>query len=115
MNETTVFKRSQRAREARERKLSLRFKDRSMFLPKKFLIGRGSHCDIALPDDTLVSRRHALIEFSQGEYTIKDLGSTNGTFVNNRPVQKGEKRILRAGDIIIIGKTEMTINTAGGE
>jgi pSer/pThr/pTyr-binding forkhead associated (FHA) protein len=111
MEGTTVFKRSSKARDARDRKLSLKFKDRSVFVPKKFLIGRSAFCRISLPHDALVSRRHAVIEFSQGEYCIKDLDSTNGTYVNNRPLQKGERRILRAGDVIIVGKTEMKIDS----
>ncbi len=111
MNEkSTIFKRSSRAKDAKARKLSLRFKDRSIFLPKKFLIGRDENCNISLPNDGLVSRRHAMIEFSQGEYVIKDLSSLNGTFVNNRPLQKGEKRILIPGDVILIGKTEITVS-----
>lgn len=110
MDETTVWKRSSKARESRGRKLSIRFKDRSIFLPRKFLIGRDEKCNISLPNDSLVSRRHAMIEFSQGEYAIKDLASTNGTFVNNRPLQKGEKRILNPGDVILIGKTEITVS-----
>jgi pSer/pThr/pTyr-binding forkhead associated (FHA) protein len=111
MNEkSTIFKRSAKAKEAQERKLSLTFKNRSIFLPKKFLIGRDENCNISLPKDTLVSRRHAMIEFSQGEYTIKDLASLNGTFVNNKPLQKGEKRILFPGDVILIGKTVITVS-----
>lgn len=107
---STIFKRSPKAKEAKGRKLSLRFKDRSIFLPKKFLIGRDEKCNISLPNDALVSRRHAMIEFSQGEYLIKDLASLNGTFVNNKPLMKGEKRILNPGDVILIGKTEITVS-----
>lgn len=110
MDETTVWKRSPKAAVSKGKKLSLTFKNRSIFLPKKFCIGRDEKCDISLPNDTLVSRRHAMIEFSQGEYVIKDLSSTNGTFVNNRPLQKGEKRILNPGDVIHIGKTEITVS-----
>ncbi len=108
--EETVHKRSPKAKEAKQRKLALKFRNRSIFLPKKFLIGRDEDCDISLPLDSLVSRRHAMIEFSQGEYVIKDLDSTNGTFINNRPLAKGEKRIIQCGDSILIGKTEITVS-----
>ncbi len=107
--EETVFKRSPRAERQGERKLTLKFRDRSIFLPKKFLIGREDDCDIALGQDALVSRRHAVIEFAQGEYCIRDLGSTNGTWVNGKPLARGERRPLLPGDRITIGKTEMTL------
>jgi pSer/pThr/pTyr-binding forkhead associated (FHA) protein len=106
----TLYKRNPKANDVKERKLALKFKNRSIFLPKKFVIGRDEDCDIALVQDSLASRRHAMIEFSQGEYAIKDLGSTNGTFVNGRPLAKGEKRPLEAGDVIVIGKTEITVS-----
>ncbi len=88
----------------------MRFRDRSIFIPKRFLIGRQDGCDIAIKDDPLVSRRHALIEFSQGNYTIKDLNSTNGTFVNGKVLRKMEKHLIAAGDIIVVGKTELAIS-----
>jgi pSer/pThr/pTyr-binding forkhead associated (FHA) protein len=110
MEETTVFKRSPKAQDAKERKLALKFRDRSIYIPKKFLIGRDKGCDISLPNDSLASRRHAMIVFSQGEYTIKDLLSTNGTFVNGQPLKKGEKRIIEPGDLILVGKTEISVS-----
>jgi pSer/pThr/pTyr-binding forkhead associated (FHA) protein len=107
--EDTVFKRSPEAQKAKPRELALKFRDRSIFIPKKFVIGRDEGCDIRLQGDSLVSRRHAMIEFSQGEYCIRDLGSTNGTYVNNKPLQKGERRPIEEGDIILIGKTSMPV------
>jgi two-component system, cell cycle response regulator len=64
------------------------------------LIGRGSECDLALQDDG-VSRRHAkIIQYGNGAVTVKDLGSTNGTFVNGRPVTT---TTLEDGDRIQLG------------
>lgn len=45
------------------------------------LIGRSPECSVHLPEEG-VSRRHALIEWRNGEVVVRDLGSTNGTFVN---------------------------------
>jgi hypothetical protein len=53
-----------------------------------------------------VSRKHARIYFEDGQYSIEDKGSTNGTFVNRgRRLIPGTKLILNDGDEIIVGKT----------
>jgi hypothetical protein len=53
-----------------------------------------------------VSRRHARIIYQQGKYSIEDLGSTNGTYVNRgRRLIPGSPQILNDGDEIIVGKT----------
>jgi pSer/pThr/pTyr-binding forkhead associated (FHA) protein len=62
-------------------------------------IGRTSECDIQILANN-VSRRHARISYSNEEYRIEDLGSTNGIFVNGVKV---EKCILRKHDVLEIG------------
>lgn len=53
-----------------------------------------------------VSRRHARIFLENGQYSIEDCGSTNGTFVNRgRRLIPGTRLILNDGDEIIVGKT----------
>jgi pSer/pThr/pTyr-binding forkhead associated (FHA) protein len=53
-----------------------------------------------------VSRKHARIYLEDGEYSVEDKGSTNGTFVNRgRRLIPGTKLILNDGDEIIVGKT----------
>jgi two-component system cell cycle response regulator len=63
------------------------------------IIGRGSDCDIVVDLDS-VSRRHATIERKGGSILISDLGSTNGTYVNELLV---EEQPLRDGDQVKIG------------
>lgn len=63
------------------------------------LIGRSSACQIVLGDDT-VSRRHAELRFEDGRWLLRDLGSSNGTYVNGRYVTEAE---VRAGDVIHLG------------
>lgn len=63
-------------------------------------IGRAADCDLAL-HDTYLSSRHARIANDQGDLTIEDLGSTNGTYVNQKVVQ-GRVHLER-GDIVQIG------------
>jgi hypothetical protein len=60
----------------------------------------------AVDPEAKVSRRHARILMSGGQYFIEDLGSTNGTFVNRgRRLAPQCRHQLRDGDEIIVGKT----------
>ena len=53
-----------------------------------------------------VSRRHARITLSNGQYFLEDLGSTNGTFINRgKRMPPGQRQALCDGDEIIVGKT----------
>jgi diguanylate cyclase (GGDEF)-like protein len=63
--------------------------------------GRSMETDIPLDDDA-VSRHHARIAWAGATYVLRDLGSTNGTYVNDLLVQE---RTLRDGDRIKIGRT----------
>ena len=63
------------------------------------VIGRSSACEIVLGDDT-VSRRHAELRFDDGRWMLRDLGSSNGTYVNGRFVTEAE---IRPGDVIHLG------------
>jgi two-component system, cell cycle response regulator len=65
------------------------------------VIGRDADCDIVVTD-TDVSRRHACIEFADGAYVIRDLGSTNGTLVNHRKIAEAE--VLVSGSRVNVGK-----------
>jgi len=49
------------------------------------ILGRGSDCEVQV-DDKLASRKHAVIYYRDGGFEIEDLGSSNGTFVNNKTV-----------------------------
>jgi uncharacterized protein (DUF1684 family) len=62
-------------------------------------IGRSSACQIVLGDDT-VSRRHAELRYEDGRWLLRDLGSSNGTYVNGRFVTEAE---VRRGDVIHLG------------
>jgi len=62
-------------------------------------IGRGSDCVIHI-DDHSVSRKHARIDPTPQGYLAVDLGSTNGTFVNDQPINQ---QLLRDGDYVRVG------------
>jgi DNA-binding response OmpR family regulator len=65
----------------------------------EMLIGRGSECDIVLPERQ-VSRLHARVRREGEEYYIEDLDSKNGTYVNGQPL-KGERQLHDGDDIQI--------------
>jgi len=66
-------------------------------------IGRGAENDIVLASDS-VSRQHARIDTRAGAYRISDTHSTNGTYVNDEPI---EDQVLERGDQVKIGDTIM--------
>ena len=68
-------------------------------------IGRALDNTIALEDDFDVSRYHAEIEEREGEFWVVDLGSSNGTTVNDVPVEFDHP--LRDGDLIGVGGSAM--------
>lgn len=68
-------------------------------------LGREHSSGVVLDDDG-VSLRHAVIDFREGRYLIRDVGSSNGTFVNGKRVV--EQR-LADGDIVSIGAYAMVI------
>ena len=63
--------------------------------------------EVILQDNT-ISRVHSKISFSNGSYYIEDLGSTNGTFVNERQISKS---ILNNNDNIRLGSISFTFKT----
>jgi hypothetical protein len=69
-------------------------------------LGRLPDNSICLTDGRL-SRHHAQIEFRDGDYWLTDLGSQNGTLLNDRPLT--EARRLREGDLIELGTTRLTV------
>lgn len=64
------------------------------------VIGRQPDCDLVI-DDANISRRHAEVTLVDGQYAVRDLGSTNGTQVNGQTL--ASHRILRDGDIVSLG------------
>lgn len=65
-----------------------------------FIIGRDEDCSLKLIDKW-ISRRHSEIHVSGDHVWIRDLGSTNGTFVNHKKIEQSE--LLKPGDTISIG------------
>lgn len=73
-------------------------------------IGRASDCTIPIKDRYL-SRKHAEIVAVGNAWMLKDLGSANGTYLNGSRVERDE--ILKTGDRIRLGDTEIVFETSG--
>jgi len=69
----------------------------------RLTVGRGDDNDIPLADDPKLSRVHAAFERYGTGWSINDLGSRNGTFVNGQRLWR--ERILQAGDEVKAGNT----------
>jgi hypothetical protein len=97
---------------ARLARLRARFRRAGLGLPAaeelvsaRLLIGRSSACQLVLADDT-VSRRHAELRIEDGRWLLRDLGSSNGTWVNGRRVIEAE---VRPGDLLHLGGAEVRL------
>lgn len=67
------------------------------------IIGRDMNCNITVADAT-VSKQHAILLFRDGKYSISDMQSTSGTFVNDEDIEL-TPRYINDGDIIKMGNT----------
>ena len=84
---------------------------RSFGLGAQSVVGRDPTAAVNLTDDE-VSRRHAIITLGEGRCTIEDLGSSNGTYLNDRLVE-GEAE-MQAGAKIGVGQTVLELREARG-
>ena len=73
----------------------------------EFLVGRAPECKLR-PNSDMVSRRHCMISISESRVTIRDLGSRNGTLVNDQKIS-GEHE-LHTGEKIKIGPLEFEVH-----
>jgi serine phosphatase RsbU (regulator of sigma subunit)/pSer/pThr/pTyr-binding forkhead associated (FHA) protein len=67
----------------------------------RLAVGRSSAVELCFPEDAGLSRQHFAFESQDGQWTVMDLGSKNGTFVNNIPLKA--RLILQPGDRITAG------------
>lgn len=78
-------------------------------MPQGMTIGRAvDQCDLVVAHAT-VSRRHARLSLAGEALQIDDLGSTNGTALNGKPLQAGSPRAVQAGSKLRLGDVELTV------
>lgn len=70
------------------------------------VVGRGESADIQL-DDEFASERHASFTVVEGVVVVEDLGSTNGTTIDGRPVT--ERTEVTSGTSVIVGRTKVVV------
>ena len=75
------------------------------------VIGRAPECDISVTAEE-ISRRHALVKPAGDGLSVEDLGSSNGTYINNRRVQQG---FLNAGDELRLDAVRFIVVAPGME
>lgn len=72
-------------------------------------LGRASSCNVPLEDDNYASNRHARVVIRDGTVWVEDLGSTNGTLVNDAMISS--PTALHRGDRLQIGRTVFEVAT----
>src|SRR6267142_3450896 len=80
--------------------------------PDTFLIGRSNDAHLCLTNDRFFSRNHCLLEINPPHCFLRDLGSTNGTFVNGQRVKEAS---LKNGDRIQGGETVLLVEVTAAE
>jgi sigma-B regulation protein RsbU (phosphoserine phosphatase) len=68
---------------------------------ERISVGRSSAAELCFPEDAGLSRQHFAFEAQADDWTVQDLGSKNGTFVNNIPLKA--RLVLKPGDRITAG------------
>jgi pSer/pThr/pTyr-binding forkhead associated (FHA) protein len=84
------------------------FMGKSIPMVAQMTIGRERDNSIVI-DDNMASRHHAVIQKIKEDFYVKDLGSTNGTIVNDVRIENDKYVKLHQKDVIRIGRTEFTI------
>lgn len=79
-----------------------------LFTKPEIIIGRDPTCDLCAEEDNTVSARHARLSYHHSQWWAEDLGSTNGTFLNQEPLRTST--VIVSGDQLRFGHLEVDIN-----
>ena len=87
---------------------------------QRVTVGKASTNNVSLEHDSTVSRLHAVLENLGFAWSVRDVGSRNGTYLNGEKISA--ERVLRSGDELRVGKSRLIFweakegdETAGGE
>jgi pSer/pThr/pTyr-binding forkhead associated (FHA) protein len=87
----------------------------------EIVIGREDPISDVFPDLDLtnfggmekgVSRKHAVLHRAGADYTLEDMGSTNGTYVNKKRIEPHAPQAIKAGDEVRFGKLSLAVRAA---
>ncbi len=90
----------------------LRQVDRKRLIPidrAVILVGRSAECDVVITTSQKISRQHCCLVQSDQNYFVRDLGSTNGVWLNGEKVNREAE--MKAGDRLCIGDVEFKLFT----
>jgi serine phosphatase RsbU (regulator of sigma subunit)/pSer/pThr/pTyr-binding forkhead associated (FHA) protein len=76
----------------------------------RIMLGRSSACQLCYPDDSGLSRQHMALSNVNGQWIAEDLGSKNGTLVNDRRIEGATP--VGVGDKIVAGHLELELSSA---
>lgn len=80
------------------------------FTREKIVVGRSPECDLVLPgDEVRVSRKHIEVQKREGGYLLQDLGSRNGTILNDQVIKPESAHPLNETDVVKMGTVEMEV------
>ena len=77
------------------------------FTIPEIILGRSLNCDYPIPDET-VSARHARLSYHQNQWWVEDLGSTNGTYLNDERVIV--PTVIISGDELRCGQVSLILS-----
>ena len=72
------------------------------------MIGRQADCDVSLTHSRKISRRHCCIAQVNNTFIVRDLGSTNGVYLNGKRIEK--EALITMGDDLVIGDVRFTLS-----
>lgn len=101
--ETTVLRREPMAKLTRNRSGA-----GVQLIGSQITIGRSADNVVVISDITDVSRHHAVITKNNGTYTLKDLGSKNGSTINGRMIQRNVNETIQSGDVLAFAEEAFT-------
>lgn len=88
--------------------------DLTVTVSESLSVGRGSDNDVVLGSKQ-VSRNHAVLSVLDGQLYVKDLDSSNGTFINNERIEGNMSSLLQANDTIGFASFNFKVNTSAAD
>ena len=112
-----IAKEMQKAKESEACLIIVRGNPQGSKLPllkTEMIIGRDPSVEISIVADANISRKHVkLTKLNDGTVSVTDLGSSNGTFLNDRKLVPGEAVNLSKEDMLKVGSTVLKFLPAG--